>query len=319
MRITILDNIEPFNELYFESCFFNSFFPVVNHFSKDITSYLVNNRIIYQLDDNDELRVKYLTFESAESIMRRQGIGVETRYFCSDLIPSVIKAIEAERPVIIWSDYYYNPLRTDVFHKEHGEHTLMVYGFDEARMEFQILEHTNRDSLNYSKQIISYNNLEITYNAYREFNAKNESYFEFYLEEAHLDKTDHFERYKNHIVCNKDEVTASLSGIINYLNYLADRCLNGHPLIEGMDTLNAIVNAKKVESYTLFKLREYESTHSLYLLSKELVEQWSLIRSLIYKLQISRNSDATLRRRIQLKLKELQLLEKTYYKYISAI
>ena len=32
----LLDNITPFNELFYKSCFYNSLFSVVTHFNKDL-------------------------------------------------------------------------------------------------------------------------------------------------------------------------------------------------------------------------------------------------------------------------------------------
>jgi hypothetical protein len=42
----IIDNIEPFNEFRYKSCFYSSLFPVLNHFNIELFSIMLNDMII---------------------------------------------------------------------------------------------------------------------------------------------------------------------------------------------------------------------------------------------------------------------------------
>lgn len=185
----ILDNIEPYNDIYYKNCFYQAFFPVVNHFNKDIALFLLNDIFVYDYDkEKDGLRfdLKALSIESESKLMEEIGIVLQAKK-SSSIISDLKTSINSERPVIIPIDAYYESFRPGVYLGSHTPHNLLVYGYNEYEQTFNILEQISKDSLRCGKNTISYMDTDNCYNGYlNNFLNDNKlpTYYEFYLDQS---------------------------------------------------------------------------------------------------------------------------------------
>lgn len=75
MNIDILENIEPFNDIWYKNCFYSSLFPIVLYFNKTITPYLFNELYFYSYD-SDEMVVGQNTVKIAPEYSLLESIGI---------------------------------------------------------------------------------------------------------------------------------------------------------------------------------------------------------------------------------------------------
>ena len=175
-----LEGIEPFNHIFYRSCFFNSLFPVVQAFQKNIYSFLVNDLIIFEQDSEekqmieDEFNInapngiRYLPVKPVPQIIFELGMVMKTKSINNELIDDIFRAIDQRRMVIVWVDCYYESIRHDTFQKRHFQHTLLIYGYNKEKRLFDILEHKEADTLSYYKTTISFEDLSASYYGYIE-------------------------------------------------------------------------------------------------------------------------------------------------------
>ena len=147
----LINQIEPFNDIFYKSCFYNSLIPILIYYGKDFMPIIVNDICVYQkkrLDSkNTTLTVGYLSQRDPFEIIEDMGIQVSSKAESGDIIHDLVNAIKNKVPVIIWVDCYYASIRKDVYHKKHQGHTWLVYGVDEEQRVFYIIEHSIRDIL----------------------------------------------------------------------------------------------------------------------------------------------------------------------------
>ncbi len=186
----VLDNFEPFNEIWFKSCFYQAFFAILHHFNKPSLAYLANNLFLYDIDDSNpmlKLEPQNIDFTPEEEIFKLLEIGVRIKNLSSNIIGDLITSINNNCPVIIFIDCFYESIRFDAYKKHHFPHTLLIYGYDKAKRIFHILEHNYIESMLYEKRTISYLDVRNSYNGYLEnlYGIHNHAtYFEYYPQES---------------------------------------------------------------------------------------------------------------------------------------
>lgn len=151
----ILSNIEPFNDIFYQYCFYNSFFPVVHHFDKSIMPILINDVIVYNYEKEKNWfcsNVQYIPLKTETELFEYLSISRNAKVISENLIDDAIKSINNNRPVIIWVDCFHIPDRADAYLKKHNEHTLLVYGFNEYNQTLCIIEHDHSENLTYKKK-----------------------------------------------------------------------------------------------------------------------------------------------------------------------
>jgi len=295
----VLDGIEPFNDIYYKSCFYNSTFPVARFFGKDILSMLVNETIVYSCDETKDgigLNIKYIPSQSTEDILMEMGISVETKRSSESIIDDIIASLSKSRPVVIWIDCFYESIRNEMYLKTHWPHTLLIYGYDAYAKTFDIIEHMHRDNLLYTKRNISFDDIIKCYTGFREnfggtFNTYD--YYEFYIDKTKsLENSSHSNKKGNSILafaCNmidkKKVVLVGLQCLEKFCEDSRHLVMNKEELDKNSDNLlkllNDVINSKTVEKYKLGKLYGVES--HFYEMASDIVTRWSSLRVIIAK------------------------------------
>jgi polyketide synthase PksN len=209
----LIDNIRPFNEIFYKTCFHNSLFPILNHFGRNPASMLANDIFIYNTVNDRDYNIngmRNIFSKTLLELLNDSGIEVKAQnHACTkirDIIPdnndiNILKqisnyigimtetskkstanllsdiknAITNRRPVIIWVDCFYESIRQDTYKKEHWMHTLLLYGFDDNRKVFFAVEHKFKENLTYTQCEISFKDVA---NSYEGFLANYKDYTE---------------------------------------------------------------------------------------------------------------------------------------------
>ncbi|MGC5775212.1 BtrH N-terminal domain-containing protein [Paenibacillus pabuli] len=287
----IIDGIEPFNELFFDKCFYNSFFPIVRKFGSDEMRFLMNSRIIYNTEENTDtllISSKLEEIEAITDIIPRLRLKIENKVLATDFVNRLKEAVQQDRLAIVWIDCFYEPIRMDMYQQEHWPHTLLVYGYDDSESVFHIIEHRNKDSLNYEKRTIGFADLENCYKGYLTYfqDGQHFTYHEIYeVRESQeisefniieqLLKIYHLDTYSGNGIHELEKFISSFSNAVYREEDLSAEYY--YKLLEG---LNQIINCKKVEKYRTLKLPFHESIIPYI---DEILKHWMFIRTIIAK------------------------------------
>lgn len=286
----MLSHIEPFNDLYYRNCFYNSFFPVVKHFGGSILPYLVNDLLLYQRSDTEGTQgyeLRYEEVEPQDKLFQQMNLSVHTQYAFGEIKNVLVESISRGDPVIVWVDCYEIPFRNDAYLKQHIDHTLLVYGFDERSQMFHIIEHDRRENLSYKPCLIAFDDLARACKAYETHYQQLEHRAAYYVIHHHQDApywepTLHElkQRFECHLAANRLRLQESMTVLQQFAAWFIEASSNEESMKQHVESiiemLNQILNAKQVEGYRLTAL--YGEEASLLTAHRECFEHWDTIR-----------------------------------------
>ncbi|MEK4042675.1 amino acid adenylation domain-containing protein [Paenibacillus sp. FSL H8-0048] len=152
---------QPFNDLYYKSCLYNSLFPVLNVFGRNLNTFLCSDIYVYRLESSEAgpSSISAVCLESATPEALLEQLRLTVRYEAplegKALKQRLIAGLERQSLFILWVDSFYEPARRDTYRKKHLAHTLLVYGFNELQDQFLVLEHSHKDALNYRERMLT--------------------------------------------------------------------------------------------------------------------------------------------------------------------
>ena len=162
----ILQNIEPFNDVLYQNCFFNSLFPVLRYYDRDIALVMANAVICFTGDDPAKgIGAAYYQGRNDMELCREMNLSVRTMGMSERLERDVCAELQQGNPVIIWIDSYYESIREDTYLKKHQPHTVLIFGYHESGI-FYIIDHENVDTLSYRKRLIPASSLSQAHDAF---------------------------------------------------------------------------------------------------------------------------------------------------------
>lgn len=291
----IIKNVEPFNDVFYKNCFYHSLFPVITHFSKSILSFLANDVGVYTYDATRGalgLGADYLSEEPDNGLLNQMGISEYTEVPLNDLTERLIHAVDSGRPVIIFVDSFYEPFRIDTYQKMHYAHTLLIYGYDNQKRLFHIIEHAHHDALSYKKRVISFEDTDKAYEGYSAAFGESEysrysAYTEFYAvpEEEPLDLK---RVMKKNAEKRKAEITSGIDSLIAFTGDYAELLAKGGEAVLTsagglIRALNGIMDNRRVERYKLEKI--FGTGCPLNGLLTPIIGLWGEIRTDLIKLR----------------------------------
>lgn len=285
--VTQIDNIEPFNEIFYRNCFFNSFFPILRHYGKSINP-ILSNDIATMLFNNNELKVEYQSARPLEGVFDSIGISRECSEYSDELNKLIIDGIDQSRPSIVWVDCFYEPIRKDLYMKEHWAHTILIYGYDERKCEFLVIEHSVRENLSYEKKRIAYSDLLKMCRGYDENfrNAVKEPCLTVYDTRTVTDYSDYADNYV--ITCKKFS-KYTLDSINNFRKFITsfnEKIQNENSFKNAsevlLNSINQVINDVRAERYTVNAIFG-KNALSLEKMSKEIAEALTKARRILAK------------------------------------
>lgn len=325
--IKIIDNIEPFSGIYFQSCFYNSLLPVVCHFGKNIIPFLINGIPSYSYDRKKDsgigLSIEYHNVKGLDEICEEFGMGIEQSVSKENLVDDIISAISKDRLVVIWVDCFYESIRADTYLKEHLPHTWLIYGYDENDKTFNIVEHNHRQSLTYEKCKISFVDAVNSYKGYLlNFQTQENyaTYYEFFLENTNMYPDDkiYIPVLKQNICSLESRILQGVKDTYGFVENFKAIVLSEEHLVERIQEMislfNDIVNAKKSEKYILQRLMDSE-TDLLQLLDM-VNELWNYIRLKLAKYMYSKVYDVIMIADMLENMAQIPILESKYFEML---
>lgn len=177
----VINGIEPYNDLFFRSCFYNSLFAILTYYGIDITDLLKQYKSHYEcIMDAEKMKIlaKGDWVKEILPILKRTGVKFVSSHSVENVVEKTKDAIKNGIPVILWIDCFYESYRQDKYKKEHFNHTITVYGYSEQEQVFYILEHKIADNTNYHKITIPFDEMERCYKGYLECFNEEDSYYE---------------------------------------------------------------------------------------------------------------------------------------------
>lgn len=297
----ILIGIEPFNDIYYYNCFYNSFFSVLKFYNKSLIPYLTRSTIYYTANPKGiTFDMDYLIGTKFEVVLERSGIEVSSMKISSNIVEDAIASISNERPVIIWVDCFYESFRPDMYMKEHWPHTLLIYGFNQEEQLVYVIENKHRDTLSYEKRTLNFEELKNCYegfiqNLYRK--PWSDTYMEYGLilqNKAHRGEekisVQYFEDYIKHVNNNKDSISGGIE-LFKDITYKYCEIINDKDsLNEYIDTIiegvNRIINAKLLEKYKLSLIIQNDDKCIPGI--QAIIDNWCFIRSKLVRFYYSK-------------------------------
>ncbi|WP_238651978.1 amino acid adenylation domain-containing protein [Paenibacillus piscarius] len=171
---------QPFNDLYYKSCLYNSLFPVLKVFGRELNTFLCSDMFVYCLEEAAQPSLSAACMESAATEAILEQLRLTVRYEAppssEGLKQRLTAGLARQSLYIVWVDTYYAPGRRDTYRKKHLAHTLLVCGYSEAADQFTVLEHSHKDALNYKERPIAAEDLLNCWQGYREHLMPEQTY-----------------------------------------------------------------------------------------------------------------------------------------------
>lgn len=298
MTRKLLEPVEPYNELFYKSCFYSALFSAFGCLGRDETRFLFNDLFVYRFDERvSQLDLLAVPLHPEPELYRLTGIDVHVEPETESVVSSLVRAIDRHRPVILFIDCFYEPIRPDTYQKLHMPHFILVFGYDSAREIFHIVEHRYRDSLRYERRELGFDDVARCYEgAKRHFeNKRNLPNFMAFSVDDRRDPPISGELARQavrdfaaHALDGKERLLASLSEIKRFAASLQDVAASESVLKEWVrelfrhwpSSLTRILHNKTLEKHRLLKLSFPPPVVEL--LEKSL-KSWQLVRSVLYK------------------------------------
>ena len=324
-----IDNITPFNAVFYRSCIYNAIFAVMNHFDADELPVFTNDVIFYgTVDDIDSTsKVKYLGKDPLEKILDDSGIKMSDRHIQQHVIEEIISSINRQHPVVIGVDCFYESGRKEFYKKSNWPHNILVYGYDNEAQEMIVLEHTGINNLDYHEQRISYLDIDYAYNSNRiKFPTFEQG--RYYLEFEKSDRsmallTDGlFSQYVRMVSEHLADIRTNIDLLQDILDLIERSTAdldtikkNNERIIKFLD---AIIEAKSAQVYMFERLTSIgpvigKGKEQL----SDILKKWKLLRNVIYKTVLTGvfNDESMIRARKEIAM--IPDLERKYYDWFK--
>lgn len=159
-----LQGVFPFNRFFFRSCYFHQLLACYKYFGVQ-PEIVMGNYLNLYVEEGEKLRTREYQVFNKEIFEKLTGIR-QIKYIPKGLIQDeLIKLLKNGVPSIIVVDCFYMPFRADTYQKIHTDHYVSVYGYDEEKKLFIILEHESEKNFRYVRHEFPIEDLERAYQA----------------------------------------------------------------------------------------------------------------------------------------------------------
>lgn len=260
-----LEDIKPFNDLFYKNCLYNSLFSVVEFYGCQIDPLFSYDIFYYNVVIDGDILDHIISINEIKNpaIIVKEDLGLQfhSMLVSSEIFQDIQHAIQNNMPVIIWVDSYYLPYRKDTYQKKHLPHTLLVYGIFSDNAYLKIIDHDKYETLTYKKRGIATSDLKKAYEGYLK-NYSSYGYDTFYKFWRGIRKYKQSESvislYKENYKRNKNIVSDGLMTISLLERYFLKIYQSESLLREQIENLllkiNYVMELKRAEKYVLQRM-----------------------------------------------------------------
>ncbi|WP_113673426.1 condensation domain-containing protein [Vallitalea guaymasensis] len=317
-----IDGIKPFNDVIYKDCFYSALFPVLEFYNKSIKEILCNDVFIYDGSDNNEsIDATYLVKDKLIPMFNKCGLKANRIIRSNNIISNIKTALKKGRLVIIQIDCYYSSIRKDTYEKEHWPHTILIYGYDDELESAYVLEQSDKNILDFTERIMSYNDIINVYDGAKKNFIRDKqypSYIDFSLKPSQevSRKTDeeYAKMLMKHMLNHKDEVMEGLDRLQNFINRCKELVKDEQKFAEAVDRLYFSINnilkaqhARKFQLDTVFNGQLMDMS-----VLNEIIRGWRLEMNMIGKYILTKRFKPESLQKTGEKLESLYLMEKQF-------
>ena len=261
-------------------------------------------------------------------MLKENGMELKRYEVEDNVIQHIIDAIDSGKPVIVGVDCFYESIRPEFYLKENWPHNILVYGYDNASREMIVMEHTGINNLDYQEQRLSYLDLEYAYHSNRIKYSRAER-GRYYLEcsktagNEYAQTDDLLGLYKENVKEHIKDIRLNIEELPRLIEYIEDNMPSDETASDNRTwiarLLDAIVEAKKAQSYLLEKLNTVNDMgeHSPGILMDKILKRWKYARNALYKTIYSGEYDTELMEDALKGLNDVQKLENDFYDSVA--
>lgn len=305
----VIGEMNPFKDLFYKSCFYHALFPVLQFYKRDLYGIFAEDIIYYGRIHKDNLLyfgLKYKSIIDWKDILQEKGIQVTEKMKTDNVVKEIEDSIDGKNPIIVTVDTFYESIRKDTYQKIHGPHSILIFGYDNQKREFYVIEQADSKETSYTSRKITYNDLEIAYtqylNTYSHLDLKNSNQnrliydldkeyptiFSFKLCESDNEnyifgeecKKYYQKRFAEGVIRNKELIKIGLQDLNNFFSELKEKLDDDGFLIGNGEIMIGIFNdilvSRSMEKYRIEKI--YEPSNLIDILN-QLDEWWKKIRN----------------------------------------
>lgn len=286
-EVLIHEGVNPFNDIFFRDCFYNSFFPILQRNKKSIMPFLLNAYQIYK-QNHEMIDVEYGEIQEFEALCKQEHIAYETFEKIDDIVSEIESGLRQEQLVVVFIDCYYETFRKDTYNKLHWPHTLLIYGMDAGNKKFYAVEHTNKDNLGYKNYILNYQDVIDSYQGcYDNF----PDMFKYGLYKFNIENGEPLENEiqvmtevaAKNFLSVYDKTAVANKVFDGFKDYFQKMLVSERDLIENspklVENLNKMINIKRSELYKYELLPSFEQACNTL---KAVIEDWEEIRDTLF-------------------------------------
>jgi hypothetical protein len=312
--------VQPVNDFYFKDCTSHALLSAFAYFGGDVRLLLANTTANCAIDERAtrELQVQnqFYTFLPEKELLRRGGLAVESIASCGNVLETLCQTLSSGSLGIVKLDCFWVQRKKELFQKRHGEHSILVTGFDRSSRTFHALDSEGFDEALYRPITIGFMELEAAYAGYNEL-------FNSLASGTSLLTVGANECVEHEI----EQVNFCRLALQSFARFLPERLAGREALLRLRDNFKIIgadqrsllgsivafnyaignlLAARRLEDYTL---RTIVRDSELSELSAAITDHFALIRNLLTKMQISTRFDAIKVHTIAERLSEIVELE----------
>jgi acyl carrier protein len=293
----VLLDITPFNDVYYRSCYFSALIPAIIYFGGDYFRLFCNDIMLFHLkDEQKQVRIstEYFSQLTTEEVLQSMGLEARENHNVEDLIEQIYLDISQNRPVILHIDCYYEPIRSDMYWKNHWSHYLIIVGFDIKARTIDVLEQNDLYSMTYALHKINNVDLIKMYTgAIKNFppNKNLPSYSTVYPTGNKQIIWDCRQKYEQLLSKHMDKLDQSMLYLKKITEFMT-RMLNNERLLK--DNIDALILDVTILETSL--IAEGYKYKKLYFMDKRIIElsefvyqHWSMLKRILVKTQLNGN------------------------------
>lgn len=277
-----------YNDIFYKSCFYHSLFTLMRLEDRDIYPFYCNDIFCYEYQ-KEMLNIETLSEISEDEILMEQNIHVQKREIITT--DELIAELKDNKKAVIWIDCYYEPIRPEMYHKEHLAHTLAITDYDEDTEEFSVIEHSGANNMDYKQCVLGKQDLELCIQGFTKYEFKDKGschyIMDFSSDKQAENVADYKKQYEQLWGTFKEQYAKSIGDLKNFVIDLGKRETLDEKDFQDMSSM--VSNIAKYKAIDDYRNRIFEIEGEVPSITEEIYESWKRIRNSLVRMNLCKN------------------------------